>query len=274
MIGVVLAAGTGRRLRPHSDGLPKALVPLGTPPGGTARPGPDEPLTPLDVILANFAAVDVTDIAVVVGYAAEAVHRRRADLERRHAVTLDLVANDRAETWNNCYSLWCARERFTGTDVLLSNGDTVHPVSVEHALLGAEGSPVLLAVDTTKDLGDEEMKVECADGRSITRITKLMAPSQAYGEYIGVARLDACVGEALTDALEATWQRDPGLYYEDGFQELVDRGEFTVDVQPIGTVPWVEIDDTDDLARASGVLDEIAKITPGPGEHREHECRS
>ena len=38
--------------------------------------------------------------------------------------------NDRAEEWNNAYSLWLAREYFAG-GVLLVNGDTVHPVSVE-----------------------------------------------------------------------------------------------------------------------------------------------
>ena len=99
MIGLVLAAGTGRRLWPHTAGLPKALVPLD-----------DAGLTPLDVILANFAAVGVEDVAVVVGYAADAVRERRQAFERRYGVTLDLIDNDRATTWNNCYSLWCARE--------------------------------------------------------------------------------------------------------------------------------------------------------------------
>ncbi|MYQ45919.1 phosphocholine cytidylyltransferase family protein, partial [Streptomyces sp. SID4985] len=45
-----------------------------------------------------------------------------------------------------------------------------------------------------------------------------------------------------------TFERDPQLYYEDGYQELVNRG-FKIDVQPIGEVSWVEIDNHDDLAR-------------------------
>ncbi|MYZ09305.1 phosphocholine cytidylyltransferase family protein, partial [Streptomyces sp. SID2999] len=45
-----------------------------------------------------------------------------------------------------------------------------------------------------------------------------------------------------------TFERDPQLYYEDGYQELVNRG-FKIDVQPIGDVSWVEIDNHDDLAK-------------------------
>lgn len=53
----------------------------------------------------------------------------------------------------------------------------------------------------------------------------------------------------LTDALRATYERDPQLYYEDGYQEMVDRG-LRIDVQPIGEVSWVEVDNHDDLAKA------------------------
>jgi hypothetical protein len=57
---------------------------------------------------------------------------------------------------------------------------------------------------------------------------------------------------ALADALEATWRRDPSLYYEDGFQEFADRGG-RVGIAPIGSVEWVEVDDHRDLARAREV---------------------
>jgi choline kinase len=93
------------------------------------------------------------------------------------------------------------------------------------------------------------MKIRWAEDTGLQRITKLMPPETAFGEYIGVTLIEAEAAGPLTDALEATWRRDPDLYYEDGYQELVDRG-FRVGVAPIGSVDWVEIDDLRDLDRA------------------------
>ena len=237
MIGLVLAAGAGRRLRPDTDTLPKALLPV------------DGPVTILDIALRNLAAVGLRDVVVVVGYAAGAVRDRVPGLEREHGVRLTLVDNDRAEDWNNAYSLWLAREHFAA-GALLVNGDTVHPVSVEKTLLGAPGQAgIVIAVDDVKRLADEEMKVVVDASGRLTRITKLMDPARAYGEYIGATLIGAPAAAPLTAALEATWRRDPSLYYEDGFAELVDRGG-VIEVAPIGEVEWVEVDTHDDLRRA------------------------
>src|SRR3984885_4508452 len=171
---MVLAAGAGRRLRPDTDKLPKALLPV------------DGQVTILDIALRHLAAVGLRDIVIVVGYAADAIRDRVARLEHDHGVRLTLVDNDRAELWNNAYSLWLARDHFAA-GALLVNGDTVHPVSVEKTLLAAAGNQsqagIVIAVDDVKRLADEEMKVITGvDGR-LTRITKLMDPALAHGEY-------------------------------------------------------------------------------------------
>ena len=234
---MVLAAGAGRRLRPETDSLPKALLPV------------DGDVTILDIALRNLAAVGLRDVTVVVGYAAGAIRDRVAALEAEHGVRLSLVDNDRAEDWNNAYSLWLAREHFA-KGALLVNGDTVHPVAVEQTLLAAAGqAPIVLAVDDVKRLADEEMKVVTGPDGRLTRITKLMDPAQAHGEYIGATLIDPAAAAPLADALEATWRRDPSLYYEDGYQEFADRGQL-ITVAPIGKVEWVAVDNHDDLRRA------------------------
>ncbi|MBW1601981.1 phosphocholine cytidylyltransferase family protein [Streptomyces sp. JJ66] len=236
MIGLVLAAGAGRRLRPYTDTLPKALVPV------------DGETTVLDLTLGNFAEVGLTEVAIVVGYRKEAVYARKEELESRYGLKLTLIDNDKAEEWNNAYSLWCARDVIK-QGVILANGDTVHPVSVEKTLLAARGKgQIVLALDTVKQLADEEMKVVTDDSGGVRKITKLMDPAEATGEYIGVTLIEGEAAEALADALRTTFERDPDLYYEDGYQELVSRG-VTIDVEPIGDVRWVEIDNHDDLAK-------------------------
>ncbi|MDX6745104.1 phosphocholine cytidylyltransferase family protein [Actinocorallia sp. A-T 12471] len=240
MIGMILAAGAGRRLRPYTDTLPKALVPV------------DGDTTIMDIALKNLSEVGLTEVVIVVGYCAGAVEERKAALEAKYGVTITLVYNDKAEEWNNAYSMWLAREHFA-KGVLMVNGDTVHPVSVEKTLLAAREagrSPgILLAVDDVKKLADEEMKVILSPEGTLARITKLMDPADAAGEYIGATLLEPEVAEALADSLKATFEKDTDLYYEDGYQEFVNRGN-AIAVAPIGDVSWVEVDNHDDLAKA------------------------
>jgi choline kinase len=242
VIGMVLASGASRRLRPDTDELPKALLPVA---GET---------TILDIALRNLAAVGMREVVIVVGHAAHAIADRAADLEASYGIALELVHNGRALEWSNAYSLWLAREYFS-RGALLVNGDIVHPVSVEKTLLAARGlgaagrARVILAVDNSKPLGDEEMKVHLDARGLLSKISKKLDPAKAYGEYIGATLIEASAAVPLADALETTWRRDPGLYYEDGYQELADRGGAIAAV-PVGDVDWVEVDDHSDLRRA------------------------
>jgi choline kinase len=238
---MVLAAGAGRRLRPDTDGLPKALLPVGE--------GARGELTILDIALRNLSEVGLADIVIVVGYAAERIRERRETLQDAYGIRLTLVQNDRAEQWNNAYSLWLARSYFA-EGVLLVNGDTVHPASVEQTLLKADSpADIVLAVDDIKQLADEEMKVTLRPDGTLDKITKLMDPARAYGEYIGATLINGPAAAGLSDALEQTWRRDPSLYYEDGYAQYVANGG-KVAVAPIGAVDWVEVDNHDDLRRA------------------------
>jgi choline kinase len=239
MIGMVLAAGAGSRLAPLTDALPKTLLPV------------DGDRTILDIALGNLRSAGLEEVVLVTGFASGVLEERAPELERRHDVRLRLIHNPRALEWNNCYSLWCARDAFA-EGVIMVNGDTVHPASVEERLLQSRGTDLVIAVDRDKPLAQEEMKVHLSEEGLLTRINKALDPATAHGEYIGVTLIEPHVATALADALEATFTRDPSLYYEDGFQELADRGG-RIGAASIGPAEWVEVDDHADLARAREV---------------------
>jgi choline kinase len=236
MIGLVLAAGPGRRLAPLTDELPKTLLPV----AGER--------TILDAALANLAGAGLDEVVIVTGFAAEQIERRLPELERRHDLRLATVFNERAAEWNNAYSLWLARDWFP-RGMLLINGDTLHPPAVEARLLAARGPEILLAVDDVKPLGQEEMKVLTGDDGTMRRITKTLDPAAAAGEYIGVSLIEPDAAEPLAKALEATFSADPSRYYEDGYQCYADSGG-SIAATSIGHADWVEVDTHADLARA------------------------
>jgi choline kinase len=246
VIGVVLAAGAGRRLRPDTDALPKTLLPV------------DGDTTILHLALRNLAAVGITEVVIVVGYAAAAIADRVPELERSAGVEITLVYNARAQEWNNAYSLWLAREYF-GRGALLVNGDTIHPSSVEDVVLaradGQDAPPlgrIVIAIDDVKPLADEEMKVVLDPASLLLAITKEMDPALAHGEYMGVTLIEPSAALGLSDALETTWRRDPSLYYEDGFAEFARRSGAVL-AAPIGQVDWVEVDNHADLQKARAI---------------------
>lgn len=237
MRGIVLAAGGGTRLRPLTDDLPKTLLPV------------DGERTILELAVANLAEVGIREVLVVSGHAAHTIDAAAATYADRYHLDIEVRFNERFDTANNAYSLWVTRDRWAD-GAMMVNGDTIHPASVEERLLDARGqADLLLAVDDVKALAEEEMKVELDDTGLLQRISKTMDPTTASGEYIGVNLIEAAATDALAAALERTFERDPSRWYEDGFQEFVDTGGQAMAV-PIGDVPWVEVDDHDDLARA------------------------
>jgi choline kinase len=240
MIGMVLAAGAGRRLGDDTRDLPKTLLPV------------DGDRTILDVALGNLKKAGLDKAVVVTGFAADRIEERREDLAKQHDIEVELCFNPKAEEWNNAYSLWVARDYFS-EGVLLVNGDTVHPPSVEQALLDARAkAEIVIALDDVKQLGQEEMKVHLTEDGLLDKINKSLYHATAAGEYIGLTLIEPAAAEGLAEALEATWRLDPGLYYEDGFQEYADRGG-RVGVASVGGLEWVEVDDQADLEKARGV---------------------
>ena len=143
--------------------------------------------------------------------------------------------------------MWVAREDMAG-GALMVNGDTVHPPSVE-GLCWPRADRTSCSRSTRKTLGEEEMKVLLDADGNLAKITKLMDPASAHGEYIGVSLIEPSALPALTGRCKRPSNATRICTTRMATRRSSIAAAGSVPPIPVGT-SWVEVDDHRDLDRA------------------------
>jgi choline kinase len=247
MRGIILAAGRGSRLNGGKSDMPKCLVTVG-----------GETLLSRNVRILRAAGVE--DITIVVGCAAETVRRTMPDLA--------FVDNPIFADTNSLYSLWLSRAQLTGGFVVMNCDVLLHPQLVSDLLTSKYEDALLLSYrDAGTEYGDEEMKVRVRCGR-VVDISKTMAPDEADGENLGVAKFGPAGARALVAEADALIQGgDVKAWVPRAFKAFAQR----LPLHAIGTrgLPWTEIDFPEDYRRAVEVVlpaieRDLTALTPAP----------
>jgi choline kinase len=211
VIGLVLAAGVGRRL---GDGRPKALLEIG---GRTL----------LDRHVENLRALDI-HVVVVTGFHAElfshlpTVHNpefRRGSLLSLRA-GLDVVHQD----------------------TLIMDADVLYDPSILADVAALERG---FALDPRTDPGDEEMMLGVKSGQVRAIRRGRLEGFDLVGEGVGFFKIDAA---HLPQLRRAVNDSDPEGDYERALDRFL--GEHGAGYALVGSRPWVEIDFPEDVERA------------------------
>ena len=245
MRAIILAAGMGWRLKPHTEATPKCLLELG---GKTL----------LRRYLEAFVALGIPEAVLVVGYLKEQV---AAEAARGPAgVRVRVAENDRYMR-GNILSLWQARDEFDD-DVLIMDADILFPQEMLARLLATPDVNALAVDEQFQDTG-EKQKVVCEDGWVVEVTKKIGQDPRVRGEAVGMLRLSAEAAEILRGILEEFVETGKdSLEYEEAFRELA--GEVPIGVVEVGDLPWVEIDFQEDLARARDeILPRVDRLDRG-----------
>lgn len=237
MKAIILAAGEGKRLRPHTLDRPKCMV---------AYKG-----RPLITYQINaFRANKITDIVVVCGYRAEAI-----DIKG-----VRFVSNTAYERTNMVYSLFCA-EHELNDDVIVSYGDILFEERVLRTLITSTAD-FAIAVDLLwRSLWQARMENPLEDAETLKLddggyIVELGKKPKSFGEiqgqYMGLFMIRRAV---LPKVIEHYHHMDRSRLYDGRSFDQMFMTSFLQDLIEHGirlkAVPvrggWLEIDREADL---------------------------
>lgn len=224
---VILAAGRGNRLLPHTLDRPKCLMEVG------AR-------TIIEHQLAILRTAGVATIQVITG------HGRERVVETLNGTVL-YAHNEEFDTTQSIDSLGFLTADPEPAGLLILNSDVLFHPDLMAMLLADPRENVLLA-DFRAGLGEEEMKIVTDGAGRIKTISKRLDPGAAQAENLGVLRLGPAAACALV-ALARDRTRPANIkWVPDGIQSLT--GRFDFHTLATGGLPWTEIDFPEDLDRA------------------------
>ena len=237
MIGVILAAGMAKRLRPLTDEKPKCLLEVG---GKTL----------LQRTVDAMISAGVKEFVVVTGYRENMI--REFLTVNYPQYTVHFIDNPDYEHNNNIFSLWLAMQQLHGSEVLLMDSDILcDPEAVRR--VARKTNPALAMQQ--HELGEEEMKIVVDEAGRITEISKTCSPADAIGESVGIEKMTLTYTEAIYQELRKMIL-DEGLidiFYERAFERLIPQGH-TFEVVDTTDLFSYELDTPEDLEKASAAL--------------------
>ena len=238
-LGVIIAAGMAKRLRPLTDKCPKCLLEVGE-------------RTLLQRTVDAMLQAGVNELVVVTGYKAEMIR----DFLTAHypSLAIHFIDNPDYAHNNNLFSLWLTRPFTEGREFLLSDSDILFDPQIIPAVLNVEGSA--LAVNR-HELGEEEMKVVVDENNNIVEISKVCSVEKAIGESVGFEKMTADYSKALFKELEQMIEREGliDIFYERAFERLNPQG-FTFTVVDTTKYFSIELDTPEDFENAKKLIPE------------------
>ena len=215
MKAIILAAGMASRLRPLTNNTPKCLL----------------------------------KIVIVTGYLNNLIE----DFVREQYpdVNVSFIHNNIYDSTNNIYSLWLARPKADGEEILLLDSDLLYDPEIIARVLDTPAENILTLI--RHDLGEEEMKV-VTDGGSegnITEISKTCSPADAIGESLGIEKMGKSYTSALYKELEPMMNQEhlENVFYEKAFERLIPKGH-TFKVLDVTDLFSCELDTVEDFQNA------------------------
>lgn len=242
MIGVILAAGVGSRLRPMTNNKPKCLV-------TTAG----KPI--LQYQLDAYKNAGITDI-IIVGYEGDAIRNYCKYIKE---LNITIIENNEYEDSNNMYSLYLAKDYIKGNSFILNNADLAVEDNLVTDMMASQEENIV-AVDFST-FNEESMKVTCNSDGLIVNISKQITKEDTLGCSIDFYKFSDKSSEIFFEELDRIIIKENNKkdWTEIAMQRLFKSLELKFKPFDIKTTAWVEIDNYDDLASSDKIFSQLKK---------------
>ncbi len=238
----LLAAGTGSRLHPFTDSVPKCLTEVN-----------GQPILQLlvDALLDN----GFKRLVVVVGHLE---HHIRSFLNKNGGgLTIEFITSPLFQTTNNIYSLWLAKEKIQESSLLIES-DLIFDPSLLGGLLYPDKiaiSPVQPWMSGTLVSMNSQNRVS-AFNMGLIAYNVSMSPSMF--KTVNIYSLSRLSWQKVFKRLEVYVSNGKvNEYYETVFKEMVANGSLSLEGVFFNPQHWYEIDTVEDLKNAECILDQI-----------------
>ncbi len=233
---LLLAAGTGSRLQPLTNNVPKCLSEV----NGIAI---------LERLVGCLRDYGFRRLVVVVGHLDHCVRDFLKQWEDE--LTIEYVVNDRFSSTNNLYSLWLARNHIDEPFLLVESDVIFDPLLLREML-----QPDKIATSKMQDWMNGTTV-------SIDVLRQVSAFHADAGDASGGVRYKTVNMYSLT---LASWRRVSerlsqhvsagrvNEYYETVFSEMVADGSLSLEAVDFGRGRWYEIDTMEDLHEAEQIF--------------------
>ena len=230
MKGIILAAGRGVRLGPHTADKPKSLIPLD-----------GKPLLLRNV--ENLRKVGVEKVFVVVGYRHEMIEEL---LAKHFPSNFYQTIMNPDYTRGSGSSLVCTQKEMQG-DIIMVESDLLYDIEILERLSAPSISKALTMGYFNHNR--REVKLYLKDNYIQKAQWAEPEDKEADGDWVGFTRLDKEGSHALKTMLEQTNpEQGKEIGYESFIFDLVQKYRFqSVFIQDL---PWIEIDNEIDLKKA------------------------
>lgn len=219
---IILAAGTGNRMRPVTLTTPKPLVPV----NGVRM---------IDTVIAGLHQNGIREIYVVVGYLRE----KFRGLEEQYP-GLRLIENPYYDTCNNISSLYMARE-YLADSIILDGDQMIYNSAILDPCFTRSGYNAIWTEEST-----EEWLLDVRDG--IVRSCSRTGGSRGWQLY-SISRWAREDGERLRRHLEIEFigKHNTQIYWDDVALFCYPE-EYALGIRPMRRDDVVEIDTLEELA--------------------------